>query len=94
MIVTNIKIKSLVFVHFGHFLRPLEFLPAGATRSQRWTRFSWVDFDAQCPKLADFYRKSSHPLLIGSACPGFYDFYDLLLIRYIGKRFSMWFLAA
>lgn len=38
--------------------------------------FSWVDFDAQCPKLADFYRKSSHPLLIGSACPGFYDFYE------------------
>jgi hypothetical protein len=41
-----------------------------------------VDFDAKCPKLADFYRKSSDPLMIGSACPGFYDFYDLLLIFY------------
>jgi hypothetical protein len=40
-----------------------------------------VDFDAKCPKLADFYRKSSD-LMIGSACPGFYDFYDLLLIFY------------
>lgn len=38
--------------------------------------FSWVDFDAKCPKLADFYRKSSDPLMIGSACPGFYDFYE------------------
>ena len=48
-------------------------------------RFSCVDFNATCPKLADFYRKSSDPLVIGSACPGFYDFYDLLLMFTLGK---------
>lgn len=38
--------------------------------------FSWVDFDANCPKLENFYYyKSKDPVLIGSACPGFFDFY-------------------
>jgi glycoprotein endo-alpha-1,2-mannosidase len=38
--------------------------------------FSWVDFNPALPELDNFYQNNSNGLIIGSAYPGFHDFYQ------------------
>lgn len=38
--------------------------------------FSWVDFDYSQPELSHFYNGPSPSLKIGSAFPGFHDYYE------------------
>jgi glycoprotein endo-alpha-1,2-mannosidase len=37
--------------------------------------FSWVDFEANLPGLDNFYQSTGNDLIIGSAYPGFHDYY-------------------
>jgi glycoprotein endo-alpha-1,2-mannosidase len=38
--------------------------------------YAWIDFNASLSELNNFYGKSSAGILMGSAFPGFHDFYE------------------